>query len=71
MKARFLKSKYQSWVLLSSSIRPDISDWYDVILEHTFWTVGNVIILISRMISGALRNASLCLQVFLMPKGLN
>jgi len=36
-----------------------------------FGLLGEVIILIYWMISSALRNASLYLQVFLMPKGLN
>jgi len=41
MKARFLKSKYQRvGSFFSSSIWPGINDWYDTILEHTFWIVG-------------------------------
>jgi len=41
MKARFLKSMYQRvGSFFSSSIWPGINDWYDLILKHTFFTVG-------------------------------
>jgi len=40
VKALFLKSKYQRvGSFFSFIIWPGINDWYDVILEHTFWTI--------------------------------
>jgi len=41
MKAQFLKNKYQRvGSFFSSSIYLGINDWYDAILEHSFWSVG-------------------------------
>jgi len=41
MKVRVLKSKYKHrMVYRCSSIWSEIKQFYDTILDHTFWTVG-------------------------------
>jgi len=42
MKVRFLISKYKKILIFrSSSIWSGIKDFYDVVLENTYWTVGS------------------------------
>jgi len=42
MRSRFLKTKYNKFVLYKSSpVRPNINEWYDIILDSTRWILAN------------------------------
>ena len=67
LKARYLISKYYKIVIYHfSSIWYEIKDLYDVVLEHTYWTIDSSIDINFLNDLWCFLGVSLLLQVFLI-----